>query len=62
MSRTLILLAAALFALLSLAPLAAMALRVDPADFQALVTPRTLDLLGRTVFLGLSVSFLAVLV
>jgi len=61
-SRTLILLAAALFALLSLAPLAAMALRVDPADFQALVTPRTLDLLGRTVFLGLSVSFLAVLV
>ena len=53
--------ALALYALAGLAPIVAMALRVEPTDLEALLEPRTLGLLGRTVLLGAGASGVAVL-
>jgi len=60
-SRPLVLLAAALFALLGLAPLALMAARVTPEDLSALFTSDAAPLLGRTALYGLGVAALALL-
>ena len=49
MSRPLVLLAGLAFVVLGLAPILVMALRVDLGYFDALLTQRTLDLLGRTL-------------
>lgn len=56
MSRPLVLLAVALFALLGLAPLAVMAARVTPEDLAALFTANAATLLGRTALYGLGVA------
>ncbi|MBM3989536.1 MAG: iron ABC transporter permease [Planctomycetes bacterium] len=61
MSRPLVLLAAALFVLLGLAPLALMAARVTPEDLSALFTSDAAPLLGRTALYGLGVAALALL-
>lgn len=61
MSRPLAILAGLVFVVLGLAPIFVMALRVDGADFADLLSERTLDLLGRTLLLGVSASALAVL-
>lgn len=53
--------ALALYALAGLAPIAAMALRVEAGDLEALLEARTLGLLGRTVMLGAGSSAVAVL-
>ncbi|MAF66684.1 MAG: hypothetical protein CMJ84_13620 [Planctomycetes bacterium] len=60
MSRPLVIAAAAVFALACLAPVVVMAARVGPDDVEGLLSPRTLDLLGRTVWLGLGASAVAV--
>ncbi len=62
MSRPLVFLASLAFVVLGLAPILVMALRVDAGDFDALFTQRTLDLLGRTLLLGVCASSLAALV
>ncbi|MCB9916748.1 MAG: iron ABC transporter permease [Planctomycetes bacterium] len=61
MSRPLLLAAALVFVLLGLAPIGAMALRVEPGDFAGLLGARTLGLLGRTLLLGAGSCGLAVL-
>jgi iron(III) transport system permease protein len=61
LSRPLVIVALAVFALAGLAPIVAMGLRVGPGDFDALLSGRTLDLLGRTVLLGAGASTIAVL-
>ncbi|MDP6538318.1 MAG: ABC transporter permease subunit [Planctomycetota bacterium] len=60
MSRPLVIAAAAIFALVCLAPVAVMAARVGVGDFEGLLAGRTLDLLGRTVRLGLGAAAVAV--
>ena len=62
MSRPLVALALALFVLASLAPLAAMAPRVESADFALFAGARVWDLLGRTLGLGLTTAALALAV
>lgn len=62
MSRPLVLLALAVFAVLGLAPVGVMALRVGAEDLERLLDARTLSLLGRTLGLGLSTAGLALLV
>lgn len=59
MSRPLVLLAAACFAIIGLLPLLWMALRSGHADFEQLLDPRNLALLGRTLLLGLGAASLA---
>lgn len=59
MSRPLVALAAALFVLAGLAPLAAMLPRVEGADLAAIYAPRNLELLGRTLLYGASVTLIA---
>lgn len=62
MSRPIVALAWALFALLSLAPLLVMGLRIEGADLAGILDERTLSLLGRTLRLGLSTAACAFLV
>lgn len=59
MSRTLLLLAAGLLVLAGLAPVGAMALRVEAADWAGLFEPRVQELLLRTFGLGLGSASLA---
>jgi len=59
LSRPLVALALAAYALLGIAPLAAMALRVDLADLTGLFDERTVSLLSRTLGLGLSSAAIA---
>lgn len=59
MSRPAVLGALLALAALGLAPIAVMLVRVDCADLTRIVDARTLDLLGRTLTLGLSVAALA---
>lgn len=61
MSRSLVIVAALGFLLLGIAPIALMGLRVQGADFEAVLGERTLGLLGRTLVLGASAGSLAVL-
>jgi iron(III) transport system permease protein len=61
LSRPLVTTALALYALAGLAPIVAMALRVEATDLEALLEPRTVGLLGRTVLLGAGASGVAVL-
>lgn len=56
MSRWLVPLCASVFALLCLAPVAVMALRVEAADVGTLLEPRIWTLLWRTLKLGLAVA------
>jgi iron(III) transport system permease protein len=56
LSRPLVIVALALFAALSLAPLAAMFGAVEAQDLSGLLEPRTWSLLGRTIGLGLGVA------
>jgi iron(III) transport system permease protein len=58
-SRPLVGLALALFALAGLAPVVAMLARVTPGDLEGLLAARTLALLGRTLGYGLGVAALA---
>jgi len=58
-SRSLVLLALAVFALVGLGPLVCMGLRVGPEDLLGVVSPRTSALLGRTLLLGVSAAGLA---
>jgi iron(III) transport system permease protein len=58
-SRSAVLLALLAFALVGLAPVVSMFLRVDGADLAAVFQPRTLELLGRTLGLGLASASLA---
>ena len=59
MSRPLLTLALACFALACLAPIAVMLARLAPGDFAGLFDARTLHLLGRTALLGLCSTALA---
>ena len=61
MSRPLVLLAALRFAAAGLAPIALMALQVSPGDFGGLLDSRTVQLLGRTLLLGIGAAAVAVL-
>lgn len=55
-------LAAALaFLTLAIAPVAVMLLRIGPGDLQAILRPQAIDLMGRTLLLGLGSAALAVL-
>jgi len=60
LSRTLVSAAILVFAVVCLAPVAVMAARVGSGDLQGLLSERTLDLLGRTVWLGLGATTVAV--
>lgn len=59
MSRPLVILALAVFAIVGLAPIVVMALRVEGFADSGLFESRTLDLLGRTVLLGGGASAIA---
>ncbi len=61
-SRPLLAVCALAFAVACLAPLGVMSARVTPGDFGALLDPRTLNLLGRTLLLGVSATALALAV
>jgi len=61
LSRALVLVALALYAVAGFAPIAAMGLRVEAADLGTLLEERTLGLLKRTVMLGAGASAIAVL-
>lgn len=61
MSRPLSLTALALYALVGLAPVACMLLRIGPDDLAGVLSPRTQALLGRTLVLGLSSAGIATL-
>lgn len=56
MSKSLVTAAAIVFAVLCLAPVAVMLVRIDGADLGALFEPRVWSLLGRTLVLGLGVA------
>ena len=62
MSRPLVVLAAILFGLAGLAPILVMVGEVSVADFEGLLDSRTLDLLGRTLLLGVGAGLTAILV
>lgn len=62
MNRALRTTAALLFALLCLAPITSMVVRVSPADFEGLGDARTLGLLTRTLRLGITSTAIAVLI
>ena len=59
MSRPLVALALATFAVAGLLPLAVMFVRIEPADMADLFDARTLSLLGRTLLLGGTTALLA---
>ncbi len=61
MSRPLVALAAAAFAILGGLPLVVMLARVEAADLAGLLDARTLELFGRTLWLGLGSAGLALL-
>jgi iron(III) transport system permease protein len=62
LSRPLVVLALVVYAVLGLAPLAAMVMRIEGADLADLLDERTLSLLSRTIRLGLTAAGIALAV
>ncbi|MCZ6598402.1 MAG: ABC transporter permease subunit, partial [Planctomycetota bacterium] len=62
MSRTLVFVALAVFAVVALLPIVVMLPRIEAADLTDLLSQRTLGLLGRTLLLGLGTAGLALLI